>query len=63
MEEIVNKRKNPEYRAKNSAYMKAYMARSPDNVCEICGGKYKSYQKYRHVLGKVHKLVESKMNL
>jgi hypothetical protein len=37
-------------------YMKDYIKNSKDCICDICGGKYKSYQKYLHNKGKIHTL-------
>ena len=45
------------------SYMGKYVANSNDIHCDICGGKYKTYSKYRHVKTKKHiQAVEDKNN-
>ena len=36
------------------SYMNKYVANSKDIHCDICGGKYKTYSKYRHIKTKKH---------
>ena len=40
-------------------YMKKYVTNAQSINCEICGGKYKTYSKYRHVKTKKHILAEN----
>ena len=35
-------------------YMKKYVANAESTTCETCGGKYKTYSKYRHMKTKKH---------
>ena len=36
------------------SYMRQYMKNSESNDCDICGGKYKGYLKYKHVKTLMH---------
>jgi hypothetical protein len=44
-------------------YMKDYTKDKPTIVCEICNGKYKAYQKYKHNKGKIHTLSQQNLDL
>ena len=46
-----------EYQAE---YMKKYVTNAQNINCEICGGKYKTYSKYRHVKTKKHLQAENR---
>jgi hypothetical protein len=42
-------------------YMKQYIKKSPSVICELCGGKYKKYQKYAHITTIKHSFIENKL--
>tara|TARA_R110000868_G_scaffold105239_2_gene289500 strand:+ start:10069 stop:10335 length:267 start_codon:yes stop_codon:yes gene_type:complete len=44
-------------------YMKDYIKNKPTLICEICNGKYKAYQKYKHNQGKIHTLIQKNLDL
>ena len=45
---------HPRDKAEVNEYMKNYIANSESITCEICGGKYKTYSKYKHVKSQKH---------
>ena len=42
------RKKNPKSKEEQSAYMKGYIKNAESLTCPVCGGKFKTYSKYKH---------------
>jgi hypothetical protein len=52
------RRTHPKNKEEQNAYMKTYIAQSVSVDCPVCGGKFKSYNKYHHDETKKHQEAE-----